>query len=108
MLVVAPQIGLITLVLIVKDRMTEGRRFDPAIRRGVAVQDIKANLLSDRASILKRRVYRLIGAAKDLGRAEPGTASALAGDIHHHRGLIAILCLHAAEDDISPLPHAGR
>ena len=62
MLIVAPEIGLIALVLIVKDRMAEvgGRSRDSSCK---AVQDIKRTSL-DRSAILKRRVYRLIGTAK--------------------------------------------
>src|SRR5262249_2539188 len=104
MLIVTAQIGLIALALIVKDRMAERRRFDAAIGRGIAVQDIVADLLANRAAVLERRVHGLVRAAKYLGRAEGRARSALAGDIDHDRGLVPILRLHAAKDNISTFP----
>ena len=108
MLIVTSQIGLIALALIVKDRMPERRRLDAPIGRRKAVEGIVAELLADRAAVLERGVHRLVRAAKHLDRAKRGARPALAGDIDHESRLVAVLGLHASEDNIRTLPHTGR
>ena len=71
-LIVTPQIGLVPLALIVKDRMAERRWLDASIRRRVAIQDIVAELLADRASVFERRVHGLIRAAEPCEEPKPG------------------------------------
>src|SRR5262249_5512807 len=107
MLIVTAQIELIELALIVKYRMAQLRRYDAAIGRGIAVQDIVADLLANRAAVLERRVHGLVRAAKYLGRAEGRARPALTGDIYENRRLVPVLCFHATQDDISTLPHPG-
>ena len=102
------QIGLIALALIVKDRMPQRRRLDTPIGRRITVEGIVAALLANRAAVLKGWVHRLVRAAKHLGRAEGGARPALAGDIDHERRLVAVLGLHAAEDNIRAFPHTRR
>src|SRR5688572_6844640 len=84
--------------------MAQRWRLDAAIRRCITVQHIEPELFPDRTPIFERRIEGLVRPAEHLSGPESRFGSALGRDVQHRSRLIAILRLHAAENDIRSFP----
>ena len=101
MLIVAAEHRLVTLALVVKNGMAEGRWINASIRRPQAIQNIIAELLADRASILKRRIDRVIRAAEHLDRPKCRLRAALRRNIDKRGRFISHIGFHPAQHNIA-------